>query len=100
MYRGTTPTHNFTIPFECSLLKEIRVIYKQGGEVVLEKKVSDCSLKDCTISVDLTQEETFLFDCKKDVTIQLRALTKLGQALVSKPKVIDVGECLTEEVLK
>lgn len=100
MYRGTTPTHKFVLPFDCSLVGEIRVIYKQDDEIILEKKTSDCSLEDCTVCVDLTQEETFLFDCHKNVSIQLRVLTNMGQSLITKPKVIDVGECLSEEVLK
>lgn len=100
MYRGTTPTHRFTIPFECSLLKEIRIYYKQGDEVILVKETPVCKCEDCTITVDLTQEETFLFNCTKNVSIQLRVLTKQGQSLITKPKVVDVGECFSEEVLK
>ena len=100
MYRGTTPTHNFTIPMECSLIKEIRVYYKQDDEVILVKENTGCCFEDCTISVTLTQEETFLFNCKKNVKIQLRVLTTGGQSLISKPIVVDVGECFSNEVLK
>ena len=37
MIQGTTPTHTFTIPFDVSLIKELKVVYAQQGEIVLEK---------------------------------------------------------------
>lgn len=100
MIRGTTPTHNFKIPFDTSELKSIRVIYAQDDEVITKKKTEDCTLEANTITTTLTQDETFKFDCSKRVQIQLRVLTNSGAALVSPIKIVPVEKCLDNEVLK
>ena len=100
MIGGTTPTHTFNIPFDTSMLKEIKVLYTQNDALVLEKYTSDCKLDGATISVTLTQEDTFLFDYKKVVEIQLRVLTLGGEALTSVPEKVGVSKCLDNEVLK
>lgn len=99
MIRGTTPTHNYRIPFETSGLKEVRIIYSQNDEQILVKETADCNLDGNTISVTLTQEDTFKFDCQKCVQIQLRVSTAGGQVLASKIKHIDVEKCLDNEVM-
>ena len=100
MIRGTTPTHNFRIPFETSALEEVRIIYSQNDEQILVKKTADCEMDGNTISVTLTQEDTFKFDCKKCVQVQVRVLTNGGQALASQIKHIDVEKCLDSEVME
>jgi hypothetical protein len=100
MIRGTTPTHEFNIPFNTSVIKEVKITYAQNNEAVVEKKTSDCKLVDQTISVTLTQEDTFKFDCKKPVEIQVRILTFNGDALSTVPQIVGVCKCLDNEVLK
>lgn len=99
MIRGTTPTHIFRLPFDTSLIDEVRIIYSQNDEQILVKETVDCNLDGNTISVTLTQEDTFKFDCKKCVQIQVRVLTARGEALASKIKHIDVEKCLDNEVI-
>lgn len=99
MIRGTTPTHIFRLPFNTSLIDEVRIIYAQSDEQILVKETVDCNLDGNTISVTLTQEDTFKFDCKKCVQIQVRVLTAGGEALASKIKHIDVEKCLDNEVI-
>ena len=67
MIRGTTPTHTFNIPFDTSMVKEVKILYAQDVVKILEKKNGDCVLAGQSISVTLTQEDTFLFDNKKPV---------------------------------
>ena len=99
MIRGTTPTHTFDIPFDTSMVKEVKITYAQRDTVILEKKTGDCELNGNTISVTLTQEDTFKFDCKKPVEIQVRVLTSAGEALSTIPQVVGVCKCLDNEVL-
>lgn len=99
MIRGTTPTHIFRLPFDTSLIDEVRIIYSQNDEQILVKETVDCNLDGNTISVTLTQEDTFKFDCKKCVQIQVRVLTAGGEALASKIKHINVEKCLDNEVI-
>lgn len=100
MMRGTTPTHIFTLPFEANLISNIRIIYTQGDEQVFVKEVKDCNIDGNTVTVRLTQEETFLFDCKKYVEIQVRALTNGGDVLNSNIMKESVERCLDNEVIR
>jgi hypothetical protein len=100
MIRGTTPTHVFTLPFDTALIREIKIIYAQNDNVVLEKKLAQCTLKGDTATVKLTQEETLLFNCHEYVQIQVRVLTLSGDALASTIERVSVGKCLENEVLK
>lgn len=99
MIRGTTPTHIFKLPFATDVLEEIMILYVQNGEEILQKNIADVTLGTDTISLTLTQEETFLFDHKKNVQIQLRVKTTAGNVLASSIMVVRVEECLSEEVL-
>ena len=100
MIRGTTPTHIYTLPVDTALLSELKIIYAQNDKILFEKKAAQCQMTDNTASVTLTQEETFLFDCRKPVQIQLRALTAAGVALASPITLISVEKCLDSEVLE
>ena len=99
MIRGTTPTHTFNIPFDTSMVKEVKILYAQDDVKLLEKKNGDCTLAGQSISVTLSQEDTFLFDSKKPVEIQIRVLTLGGDALASIPEKVGVSKCLDSEVL-
>lgn len=99
MIGGTTPTHTFELPFDTELVSASKIIYAQGGTIVLTKTVADCELKENEIRTRLTQEETFLFDCRMPVSIQVRVLTIGGDALVSDILQVPVKKCLDTEVL-
>ena len=100
MVRGTTPTHIFTIPISVEDVKKVRVIYAQNDTKLFCKETEDCVLKENTVSVKLTQEETLLFDCKNCVEIQLRVLTNDDVALASFPMQVGVSRCLEDEVIE
>ena len=100
MMQGTTPKHTFTLPFSTTLISNVQIVYAQNSEVVLIKEMADCDLEDKTITVDLSQEDTFKFDHEINVQIQLRVLTTGNDALVSNPYIISVGECFNKEVLQ
>lgn len=99
MIRGTTPTHIFTLPFETSLVKTIKIAYYQLGRVILEKTGDDLELSGCEVTTKLTQEDTLAFHCNSDVFIQIRVLTMGGDALASDVIQASVGHCLDGEVL-
>ena len=67
--------------------------------VILEKKDKQCVLDGNTVSLKLTQEDTFLFEYGKNVEIQMRILTMGGDALASNIRVISADKCLDNEVL-
>lgn len=99
MKRGSTPTHTFHISCDTSLIKEVKITYAQGNDIVLTKKAIDCELRAGKIVTKLTQEDSFKFDCTKPVYIQLRVLFLDGECVPSDIKMVDVGRCLDDEVL-
>ena len=99
MFKGTTPTHTFNVSIDTSILKEVKIIYSQNDREVLTKRLKDCVLGEGTITTSLTQEETFLFESGKFVSIQVRVLTDRGDALTSEQMMMSVAKCFDDEVL-
>lgn len=97
--RGTTPTQTFTVPFEKALIKEVEIVYVQNEVIILTKTEKDCTIVDNSISVDLSQEDTFKFDSNERLYIQIRILTTGGKVWGCKPKKLAVGKCFSDEVL-
>lgn len=99
MIRGTTPTLEFTVPFDTSILAEAWVILSQKDKVVLYKQLKDCTCNERKLIVHLTQEETLLLDCKCITEIQIRARTLEGEALASDIMTADTGRILKDGVI-
>ena len=99
MFRATTPTHIFALPFDTSLLQEIRITYQQSGQTVLQKTEAECTLTGNEIKVTLTQQETLLFSPVERVSIQLRVLTTTGRVMASEIKKVFARAGLDEEVM-
>lgn len=99
MRRGTTPTHTFTIPKYIQGVKRFRVCYAQNGRIVLKKTGDGPLVSDNKITVDLTQEDTFMFEPDAIVRIQIRILTEDDKSIVSDIIKVSVRDCLDNEVL-
>lgn len=99
MIRGTTPTHIFTLPFDTEIVKKCRVIYSQNDEIKLKKEIDDVTLQGNSISLKLTQENTFALESTKNVEIQLRVLTVDNESLISDILTVPVTKCLDDEVI-
>ena len=105
MIRGTTPTHRFEFPAEFTKdnLKRLVITYEQSDKVILEKTEKDVTFDTAAPNVamiTLTQEETFSFNPKLSVKIQIRALTKTEVALASPIFDVSCGDVLNTEVLE
>ena len=96
MWRGTTPTHTFTLPEGLSgdSFSTVYITYSQNGEPVLEKSAVDMSFTMNTICIHFTQEDTLKF-APGPVKIQLRARYPDGQAVAS-----NIISTTAKEVLK
>lgn len=99
MYRGTTPTFKFTLPFEVGTLKAAYISIEQNRRVMLEKSIEECTLSDKTISVKLTQEETLKLLVQDQTKIQLRVRLSDGSALASQIFVIPTEGILKDGVI-
>ena len=74
--RGTTPTITFDFPFDVSETTKFRMYFIQGKNVVLTKDETDCTISGNSVSVKLTQQETYKFSEKK--LVGYKARFKLG----------------------
>lgn len=100
MIRGTTPEYTFTLPFETELIETGRISFAQDGRLILQKTMDDCVLEAQSITLKLTQEETFRFDSNGGYAeIQIRILTTGGDALASELLYDTVEPTLDSEVL-
>lgn len=101
MYRATTPTHTFELPFEYEqFVKKILITYKQGSKIVLEKtETDDITVNGKTVSYQLTQAETKLFEKDIIVDIQIRVLTNGGQSIASQEWRMLVNDVLNDKEL-
>lgn len=101
MRKGTTPTHTFELPAAMvGKVRSVEITYSQRKQVVLQKNTYDCTINDNTISVTLTQLDTFKFIDDVNVEIQVRILDKANNAFASKIMCISCDRCLSDEVLK
>lgn len=97
--KGTTPIHIFKLPFPTNEVGAAKATYKQGGKIILEKKLEEAVADGNSLAWKLTQEETFEFSDTKPVEIQLRVVTFDAQALATKVFTEQVYRSLDEEVL-
>ena len=100
MRRATTPTHEFELEFDATLISKIRITYAQSGDIILTKNTEDITIEDNVARVRLTQEETIKFDENKTVEIQIRILTLGNDAPASEIMKVPCLRVLDDEVMK
>lgn len=100
MTQGSTPLHTFVLPFDAAIIQAVRISYEQKGKIVLVKETKDVSKSGNALALNLTQEETLLFDALVPVRIQLHVLTTGGAAMPSKPKTVPVHILLNKKVIE
>lgn len=84
---GETVRHCFIIPFAKANITQIIVSYKQNDYVILERKITSTDENTfdyyddpakTKFHIELTQNESLLFEDKTDFTIQLNVFTDMG----------------------
>lgn len=99
LIRGTTPTLEFALPFDASMLAEAFVTISQRGAVVIDKPMDECMCDANRITVKLTQEETLKLDCNATSEIQIRARTMEGEAIASNIITASTARILKDGVI-
>ena len=101
LYRLSTPTHKYFLPFSVDFISDIRLTYKQGDTIVAEKSGNEIVYSgQKEFSVNFTQEETRRFSAEDVVRIQAVIVTKNGKVIPSKEIVKVVNDVLNDEVIK
>ena len=98
MIRGTTPTHIFDTDISLVNAEVIYITYKQG-KVILEKTKDDVRVTENQLQVDLTQEETLMFDFNRIAHVQIRARFADGKAVASNISQVDIAPIIKEGVI-
>lgn len=96
MIRGTTPTVQFTLPINPSILECLYITFAQKGAVVVEKCLTDCECDGEEVTCRLTQGDTLALNCKRPVDVQVRLKTVNGDAIASQIYTIPAGRILKE----
>lgn len=99
MYRGTTPTISYRLPFPADQLAEAYITVAQNDEVKIEKSLAECQTESDTITAMLSQEDTLKLDRRLLAEIQLRVRTLAGEALATDPEIEHVGKILKDGVI-
>lgn len=94
MIRGTTPTITYNFPFAVNTITKFRMYFIQGNETLITKKETDDAMtfSGQSVSVKLTQQETYGFTAKKRLETKARYLLTDGTVAGTKPKFIDVED--------
>lgn len=98
MIRGTTPTIEFRLPFEVDKLLVVLVTFAQNGQIKLTKTEAECELKERSINLWLTQEETLDFTADAPIDIELKVKTTSYNVLVEQFR-IAAQNCVNDEVI-
>ncbi len=101
MIRGTTPTLEFTLPFDTSLIAEMYITLTQNGTTTMEKTLSDCNCSGTSVSLTLTQEDTLGLrqQPRSQGEMQIRVRTTAGEALASDIMSVYIGKILKDGVI-
>ena len=100
IFRGTTPTLIFELPFEATQITTIYITFSQqlrpgtDSRIILEKTLTDVTLEEKKIYLHLTQADTLLLSECTSVEIQIRCALGNGEALAS-----DIIEAPVERIL-
>lgn len=97
--QGSTPTHEFELPFPTNLVENIIITYEQNDTVIVEKKGDEVIRDEYSVKASLTQEETLKFEKDKIVKIQLKVKTNEGEVIPSEIIYRRVSEVLNKEIL-
>lgn len=95
--RGTTPTHTYTIAYSQEMIQKCSITYRQKGKNIITKRKEECQMKDNTITVQLSQEETLLFSAG-EALVQIKVLLNDGRVESSEEERLRVLDTFDEEV--
>lgn len=98
--RGTTPKHDFELPYPIELVNDIRIIYGQKKQPVVIKRIEDCQMADGIVSVALTEQDTLAFNASKQIEIELKVKLTNGKVVRNEdPIILRVIDTCDNEVM-
>lgn len=99
MYQGETITTTISgFPIPISEIMDLRVIFKNGYKVLLEKTLNDCVVSTDSISFELSQEESLSL-CTGKIDRSIVIIAKDGSRMESKPSPIICNKTVRDGVM-
>ena len=98
--RGTNPENTFKLPFELIAPKQVWLTYAQDDVIIIDRDKTSITISGNTLKVELTQDETLKLDHRKQVQVQIRALTADNVAIRSNIKEYSVSKILKDGVIQ
>lgn len=100
MYRGTTPTLTFRLPIDTGSITALSVAVAQGGQVKIEKTLSDVHLDGNVISCTLTEAETLSLTAGANIEAKIQLRVGVGtQRMASQIFTVPVERILRDGAL-
>lgn len=100
MRRGSTPTLKFELPLEIdNNVTKLRVTFEQNDKIIFEKTERDIFINEQFFNLQLTQEETLMFDSSVPIRMQVKIRTTDGNVVPSDVVLIECKDVLSEEIL-
>lgn len=102
IYRGTTPTLTFEVPFEPTTAKKIWITFEQDDKEIFTIEKENCTFNGNIIEVTLRQEQTLALSADFYVVMQIRVSFNgedFDKADASEYVKTEVGEILKDGVI-
>lgn len=101
MFRGTTPTIKFDLPFQLDQIEKLYITIEQGRAPIMTfglDRVEETKYPGI-FAIKMTQEETLMLKSGIATRLQARIETKFGDAIASQDVPINVNRILKDGVI-
>lgn len=109
MFRFTTPIHEFVTDLDPNLWTSFIISYSQHGSIILEKTEQDLlaiedrrddpDMSGWYLAVQLTQEETALFNAKEKCYIQIRCKYEGSDVYASEIVMLQIDDVMNQTIM-
>ena len=103
MRRGTTPTHEFALPFPVENVAEVELTYMQRDDdeekIIFQKHLEDFKIDGDVLSYKFTEKESFMFEPKLPTFWQMRAVSPAGDVVSTDIVRISASDCISDKLL-
>ena len=97
MYRGSTPTLTFTLPFSTADIDNAYVTFAQYGTVKIDKPLTVCGCDGNNLTVKLTQEETLSLRC--ECSVEMQVSVRIGENVMRSQIITTTVERILKETV-
>lgn len=97
MYRGSTPTLTFTLPFSTVDIDNAYVTFAQYGTVKIDKPLTACGCDGNKLTVKMTQEETLSLRC--GCSVEMQVSVRIGENVMRSQIITTTVERILKETV-